>query len=166
MRVCRFMLYPAKIQARSMMTYVTLGSVYIQWRSSWSSSLLHSLLSLRRTKSWKSSFYKCVYRFSTHSSICINFMGGARFESRREHQLSWPRSPLGFIQSVEANARIVPRLCHDHFPPCPFQFTCRPPIRHLIYILKCLLNNPQNKLHGVFVIWWQLLYHYHHHRHQ
>jgi hypothetical protein len=50
--------------------------------------------------------------------VCLEVSGGAWFESQLGHWLSWLKF-LGFPQSFQANAKVVPHLGHDHFHPNP-----------------------------------------------
>jgi hypothetical protein len=49
------------------------------------------------------------------------YFGGVRFDSLQGHRLSW-QDFSGFPPSLQANARTMPGLSHDHFSPNPFKF--------------------------------------------
>jgi hypothetical protein len=63
--------------------------------------------------------------------------GGARFESQLGHRLFW-LEVCGSPQSLLADPKITPTLCHDRFLPHPFQLIihCHPIIRHSISSLN------------------------------
>jgi hypothetical protein len=86
--------------------------------------------------------------------------GGVWFESEPEHQLSW--HVLFISHSLQAKARILPQLGHDHSLPNPFQFIIHQSSYHSTL---CNLENYKinDKLKNVlfqqsFLVWWQFLF--------
>jgi hypothetical protein len=74
----------------------------------------------------------------------VSYSGGARFESRPGHPLTW-QVFRRFPQSFQENSGIVPRLGHDRFLRNPLQINILLSIHSTLYSLdsESVVKNPQ-----------------------